>query len=101
MIEARIDQREEIVHILSVSASASYGRDVTKEQIPVLVNGLKQWEGKLARAQTLFEDMVQKELNQSVKEGYEHEGLVKMQVDENMKTSMSNQHKEAKKAGKR
>jgi len=47
LIEARINQRDELVHILSVSASATYGRDVPPANIKGLVEDLKQWEKKL------------------------------------------------------
>ena len=45
--------------------------------------------------------MVQKELNESVKGGYDHESAVNMQVNNNLIAAAGNQQKEIKKAGKR
>ena len=54
LIEARLNQRERMVHILTVSASALHGRDVTPENIKGLIEDLKAWDKKLEKSKHIF-----------------------------------------------
>ena len=81
LIECRIDQRRRLIHILSVSASATAGREVPQESIPAMLAALRSWEAtNLAKAQETFEKKIRKELDDSVLEGHQEQQKVTQKV---------------------
>ena len=56
LLECRIDQRRQLIHVLNVAASRTMGRDVRKEEVKNILTDLKNWEQtSLAKAQEIYE----------------------------------------------